>query len=108
MEEYLPIILQIAATLVALIPLVVALVRTVRTSVKEKNWSALLAMVMTLMAEAEQKFECGADRKEWVIDMVKASARSINYDFDDTQLSELIDSLIELTKNVNVVQIMSK
>lgn len=108
MEQYLPIIVQALATLAAVIPLIVALINYVKKAMKEKNWQSLIALVMTLMAEAEEKFECGADRKEWVIDMIKASAKSINYEFDETQLSELIDSLVELTKSVNTIQIVQK
>ena len=54
-----------------------------------------------LMAEAEEKFADGATRKEWVMAMVQASAESINYNVDMEAISELIDSLCDLTKAVN-------
>lgn len=71
-------------------------------AVKEKNWNRLLELVMRLMTEAEEKFSTGAERKTWVLALVKASAETINYDVDMAVVSELIDNLCGLTKNVNV------
>ena len=99
--EYLDVILSIVAGLAAAIPLVVKLVQYVTAAVKEKNWNRLLELVMNLMAEAEEKFADGAPRKEWVMAMVHASAESINYNVDMEAISELIDSLCDLTKAVN-------
>ena len=56
---------------------------------------------MNLMEEAETKFETGADRKEWVMMMIKASADTINYEIDMDEISKLIDSLCSMTKIVN-------
>ena len=99
--EYLDVILSIVAGLAAAIPLVIKLVQYVQAAVKEKNWNKLLDLVMNLMEEAEIKFADGATRKEWVMAMVQASADSINYDVDMEAISELIDSLCDLTKKVN-------
>ena len=89
--EYLDVILSIVAGLAAAIPLVVKLVQYVTAAVKEKNWNKLLDLVMSLIEEAEIKFADG----------VAASADSINYDIDMSAISELIDSLCDLTKKVN-------
>ena len=94
-------ILSIVAGLAAAIPLVIKLVQYVQKAIKEKNWGQLLDLVMSLMEEAEEKFADGATRKEWVMAMVQASAESINYDIDLAAISELIDSLCDLTKKVN-------
>ena len=99
--EYLDIILSIVAGLAAAIPLVIKLVQYVTAAVKEKNWNKLLDLVMSLMEEAEIKFADGATRKEWVMAMVQASAESINYDIDMSAISKLIDSLCDLTIEVN-------
>lgn len=99
--EYLDVILSIVAGLAAAIPLVVKLVQYVTAAVKEKNWNKLLDLVMNLIEEAEIKFADGTTRKAWVMAMVAASADSINYDIDMSAISELIDSLCDLTKKVN-------
>lgn len=95
------ILLSIIAGLATAIPLVIKLVQYVEKAVREKNWNRLLALVMSLMEQAEQKFSDGATRREWVLAMVKASAETINYDVDMTSVAALIDSLCSLTKTVN-------
>ena len=95
------ILISILSGLVAIIPLVVKLVEYVEKAVKEKNWNDLLQLVTNLMKEAENKFDNGADRREWVLMMVKASADTINYDIDIDAVGDLIDSLCEMTKVVN-------
>lgn len=95
-------ILQIVISLCTIIPLLIELVKYIRKSIKEKNWQSMLQIAMNLMAEAETKFDSGAEKKEWVLSMVKASAKSINYDIDEESLSQLIDTIIGLTKKVNV------
>ena len=54
------------------------------------------------MATAEEKFDNGADRKQWVIAMVQASANTINYPISEQELGKLIDNLVELTNKVNI------
>lgn len=73
----------------------------VQKAIREKNWSKVLDMVMNLMQTAETKFETGAERKEWVLAMVKASADTIDYDIDMDAISDLIDSLCNMSKVVN-------
>lgn len=94
-------IISIIAGLGAAIPLVLKLIEYVQKAVKEKNWVQLLNLVMSLMAEAESKFETGAERKEWVLAMVTASANEINYDVDISAVSNMIDSLCDMSKQVN-------
>ena len=61
----------------------------------------VLDMVMKYMATAEEKFDNGADRKEWVLAMVKASSETVNYDIDMERISKLIDDLCKMSKKVN-------
>ena len=99
--EWYEIITSILSGLAVTIPLVVKLVEYVKKAIKEKNWSNLLALVMRLMAEAEVKFDNGADRREWVLSMIEASADTLNYDIDIEQVGLLIDSLCAMSKTVN-------
>ena len=100
--DILNLVIEILAGLAIVIPLVIELVKYVKRSVSEKNWVNLIHLVMNLMTVAEEKFDNGADRKQWVIAMVQASANTINYPISEQELSKLIDNLIELTKKVNV------
>lgn len=84
------------------IPLIVALVKFVKKSVREKNWGALMSLLSSLISEAEGLFSTGAERKVWVMQMIKASAAALHYEYDEDSISDLIDALVAMTKVVNV------
>ena len=100
-EQIVNLIVAILAGLATCIPLSYNLVKYVKKAAQEKNWNALLGLVMELMEQAEKKFADGATRKEWVMAMVQTSAEYINYPVDIQALSDLIDNLCNLTKKVN-------
>ena len=100
--DILNLVIEFLAGLAIVIPLVVELVKYVRKSALERNWTNLIQLVMSLITAAEEKFDNGADRKQWVIAMVQASASAINYPISDKELGDLIDDLVELTNRVNV------
>ena len=99
--EWLKYVVAILSGLATGIPLVVQLVKYVSVAIKERNWNQLVTLVMNLMAEAESKFNTGLERKEWVLAMVEVNAKTINYDIDMKQVSDMIDALCTLTKVVN-------
>lgn len=99
--NWVELIVAILSGLAAAIPLVVKLVEYVQKAVKEKNWGLLLERVVDLMEVAETKFKDGAERKEWVMAMIKASADGINYDVDYDALGKLIDMLCDMSKVIN-------
>ena len=102
--NWVQLITAILAGLATAIPLVVKLVNVVQAAVKEKNWNQLLKMMMYYMAQAEKNISSGAERKEWVISMVKASAATINYDLtpeDEAKLADLIDAICDASKIIN-------
>lgn len=99
--NWLQIVVPVLTGLAAVIPLVIKLVEYVQKAVKEKNWDKLLELLMEYMERAEEMFDNGADRKEWVMAMVKSSAETINYDVDMEAISKLIDELCKMSKVVN-------
>lgn len=99
--DWMDFIVDVLSGLAVAIPLIVGLVKYIKEAIKEKNWKKLMDLVMNLMAQAETKFDNGAERKEWVLMMVKASADTIDYDIDLNVVAEMIDSLCSLTKVVN-------
>ena len=100
-EQIVSLIVAVLSGLAACIPLAVKLAQYVQKAVQEKNWGQLLGLVVDLMEEAEQKFSEGATRKEWVMAMVQTSAEYVAYPIDTQALSDLIDSLIAMTKTIN-------
>lgn len=43
----------------------------------------------------------GAEKKQYVLAMIKASANEVNYDIDMEAVSKLIDDLCSMSKKVN-------
>lgn len=101
--EWYDIVVAILTGLATAIPLVVQLVKYCKAAVKEKNWQKLLDLVMSLVEEAEKKFENGTsdEKKEWVMMCIKASADTINYDIDMDVVSNMVDALCAMSKKVN-------
>ena len=95
-------IISILSGVAILVPLIVKLVQYVQANAKEKNWSSLMVLVMNLMAQAEQMFDKGADKKEWVINELKAVANTLNYEIDWNVVSEMIDKICDVSKEINV------
>lgn len=95
-------IISILSGVAILVPLIVKLIQYVQANAKEKNWSSLMVLVMNLMAQAEQMFDKGADKKEWVINELKAVASTLNYEIDWNVVSEMIDKICDVSKEINV------
>lgn len=100
-EQIISLIVSLLGGIATCIPLAYKLVQYVQKAAQEKNWNALLGLVISLMEQAEQKFDDGATRKEWVMAMVQTSAEYINYPVDTNALGELIDGLCDMSKIVN-------
>ena len=101
-EQIVNLVVAVLAGLATCIPLAMKLIQYVKKATQEKNWSGLLDLVMKLMEQAEKKFADGVTRKEWVMAMVQTSAEYVQYPMNVQALSEMIDQLTNLTKNVNV------
>ena len=101
-EQIVSLVVALLSGLATCIPLTLKLVQYVKKATQEKNWAALLDLVMRLIAQAEEKFKDGATRKEWVMAMVQTSAEYISYPLDTQALSEMIDELVKLNKKLNV------
>ena len=102
--SWVEIVVSILSGLAVCIPLVVKLVNVVSTSVKEKNWSQIVAIVLDLMKQAETLFAEGAARKAWVMAGVESAAKSINYNYDEVakqKVSDMIDAICATAKIVN-------
>lgn len=101
---WIQIAISIISGIAVAIPLIIKLVNVVKDSVKEKNWNLLMKMTMDYMTEAEKNIASGAERKEWVMSMVIASAANINYpmtDDDVKKIEDLIDAICDASKILN-------
>ena len=101
---WIQIVISILSGIAVAIPLIIKLVNVVKDSVKEKNWNLLMKMTMDYMTEAEKNIASGAERKQWVMSMVIASAANINYtmtDDDVKKIEDLIDAICDASKILN-------
>lgn len=94
-------IISILSGIAVIVPLIVALVKYVRRAAEERNWTQMLKLVMNLMAEAEKMFDIGAEKKEWVLAELHAVADTLNYQIDWVVVSDMIDKICEISKEVN-------
>lgn len=101
MEIWVQIIVPIFTGLVACVPLVIKLVEWIKKATKEKNWTALMQLVLKLMTEAEKNYATGAERKKYVMDSINAIKETLNYDVDMQVVSDMIDSIVDATKKIN-------
>lgn len=95
-------IISILSGIAILVPLIFKLIEYVKKNAKDKNWSQMLMLVMNLMAKAEEMFDKGADKKEWVLAELHAIAHTLNYDIDWDVVSEMIDKICDISKEINV------
>lgn len=100
--NWIELIIKTLPGLAASIVLVFKLIQYIQKYTREKNWPEMLDFLMNLMKTAEDKFENGADRKQWVMAMMKAAADQLNYDLNMDVISEMIDSMCDMANVVNV------
>lgn len=100
-ELWVNIVISVLTGLITIIPLVIKLVDVVQKAAKEKNWRAVVQLVLTLMKEAEQVYVDGADKKAYVMSSIKAMETSLQYDIDENAIGELIDTIVAATKKIN-------
>lgn len=95
-------ILEVLTGLSICIPLVIQLVKYIKATIKEKNFSNIMKIVLDLMPEAEEKFSTGAERKEYVLNNVKSLSDTLDYEVDLDRVSDMIDAVVAISKKVNV------
>lgn len=99
--EWVKLILSNLTGIAAVIALAIGAVQYVRQIIKEKNWPEVVRLVSGYMEQAETMFNSGADRKEWVMALVKASPEALKYGINMSDISKLIDDLCKMSKVVN-------
>lgn len=101
-EVLLQIVLPIVSGLAAAIPLVIQLVKYIKTAMTEKNFGNIMKLVLDLMPEAEEKFSTGEERKAYVMSNIETISAKLDYKVDLEKVSEMIDAIIAASKKLNV------
>lgn len=97
--KYLP---PILVGLAVLIPMVIALIKYVTKAAEDKNWNIIVKMVLDLMVQAEKDYSTGAEKKEFVMNQLRIAAKTVDFEIDWDKVSDLIDALCEMAKEVNI------
>lgn len=95
---------NIISGIIICIPLVAKLVEMVDKYAKEKNWSAIVTLVLEYMKKAEELFEYGAERKQYVLQMIEKTAVLTNYKYNEEakqKVSQMIDDICKASKVIN-------
>ena len=102
--EKLEFLIALFSALSAIIALGVKLWQTVSSLINEKKYSELFDIVAKAIIEAETIYSLsGEEKKEKVMDITQRSAEALGIkEFDSERISYLIESIIEITKKVNV------
>jgi hypothetical protein len=87
--ELISAILGAVITLLGLIPAVIAIVKFIKKSIKDKNWAAIKAFADAAIKQAEASGKAGADKKQMVIDSVVAACKSAGISVDESALETL-------------------
>lgn len=101
LEFWIGVVISILTGLATCIPLIIELVKTIRENAKSKNWTAVMQLILRLMAEAEENYSTGADKKAYVMDSIEAMKDTLNYDVDMEAVSAMVDSIIIASKKIN-------
>lgn len=99
--EWARLILSNLTGIAAIIALMFSMVQYVRQIIKDKNWPEIVKMVSDYMEQAEDMFDNGASKKDWVMAMVKASPEAVKYGINMADIDNLVDNLCKMSKKVN-------
>lgn len=88
--------------LVACVTFIFKLVKSTRLRIREESTTALMSAVAPIVEIAEEfKNYSGQEKKEYVLTKVNQYAIENGIEFDASAVSDRIEQLIELSKNVN-------
>lgn len=75
-----------------------------KTKDAQEIWTMIMSLADAAMTEAEESMKSGEDKKQMVMDSVKAgcNAAGVNIDTFLDQLSDYIDDTIEFVNNMNI------
>lgn len=77
-------------------------IQKMKSQTADQNWQLIISVAKTAMESAEASGKSGADKKEMVIEAVKAALKEAGVNADDfmDQLSDYIDNMIEFANTI--------
>lgn len=104
--EKLEFIIALLSSLSAILALAMKLWRTVSDLLNEKRYSKLFELISDAIIEAEELSELsGEEKKSRVMELAEKAASDLGIEnFDAERISSVIESIINVTKKVNVAK----
>lgn len=102
--EILDAVIAILSGLTVCIPLVFKLIETVKDLINEKKWNILVRNVFILMSDAEERYQRGDEKKEYVMSAIEIVAKEIGFDYDEeakAKVSAMVDEICDLSRVIN-------
>lgn len=97
-------IIAILSGISVCIPLVIKLIDTVKALADEKKWNVLVRNVFELMADAEEKYQHGEEKKSYVMSAIEIIAGQIGFNYDEeakAKVSAMVDEICQISKEIN-------
>ena len=101
MKEYIDLIIAICGAISVIVPLAVKYYNAIKSLIKEKNYIKILDILRDAAAEAEKLYENGAEKREYVLNIVKVSCDNLKVEYDEKRFDEELTKLIVATKEIN-------
>ena len=97
-------IISILSGVAVCLPLVLKLIETVKELVNEKKWNILVRNIFVLMTDAEEHYQQGAEKKDYVMSAIEIVAAQIGFNYDEeakSKVSTMIDEICKISKEIN-------
>lgn len=83
------------------LPLLIAFYKKIKALAKEKNYAKILKIMQDAAAEAENLYKDKAERREYVLNILKVTCDSLKIDYDEEKLDKELTDFIAATKKIN-------
>lgn len=84
-------IVGFVAAILTLVPVAIKLFKKCKELIKTKNWDKIKEIADAAMEEAEASGKSGADKKEMVVNAVKAGCEEAGIEIGEEELNNLAD-----------------
>ena len=101
MKEWIDLIIAICGAITVIVPLGINLYKAMVALIKEKNYAKILEIMKDAAVEAEKLYSTGAERRDYVLNILKVSCENLKVDYDENKLDTELTKFIDATKKIN-------
>lgn len=101
MKEWIDLIVAICGAISVIVPLGIKYFKAIKTIIKEKNYAKILEIMKDAAVEAEKLYKDGAEKRTYVLDLLKVSCENLKVEYDEARFDEELTKFIAATKAIN-------